>query len=392
MIALLSKLLIKNSRDYQNPAVRRGYGVLCGAVGICLNILLFAAKSLAGTLTGSIAITADAFNNLSDAGSSLITLLGFKIAGRKADSEHPFGHGLAEYVAGLIVAIAIMMMGFDLAKTSVEKILHPEAIVFHPLSVAILCASILVKLYMAFYNRSVSKKIRSSAMRATATDSLSDACATFAVLASILVSKFFGVNIDGWTGALVAILILYAGYTAARDTISPLLGRAPDPELVRQIVKIVREYEEVKGIHDLIVHEYGAGNLIVSLHAEVSADGDMMELHDVIDTIERRLKSELNCHAVIHMDPLATDDSLVGETRGQVLEAIHKDVSDQISIHDFRMVTGPTHTNVIFDAVVPRDFPETDEQVKKKISHAVESLNGKYFAIVTIDKPYTGDE
>lgn len=390
MIQRLAKRFIKNSEAYEQPNVRQGYGILLGAVGIALNVLLFAAKYFAGILSSSIAITADAFNNLSDAGSSLISLLGFKISGRRADSEHPFGHGMAEYVAGLIVAIAIMLMGFDLAKSSIQKIIQPEAPAFSVVSTVILCISIAVKLYMYFYNRTISKKIHSVAMHATATDSLSDACATLAVLVSTLIAHFAGFNIDGWAGALVALMILWAGYSAAKDTITPLLGCAPDPELVQRIIALVHEYDDVIGIHDLIVHEYGAGNLMVTLHAEVSAKGDMTELHDVIDTIEHRLKHELNCQAVIHMDPIATDDSLVGETRHRVIEAVQTALDASITIHDFRMVSGPTHTNVIFDAVVPQDYALSDEQVKKAIAAAVESLDGHYFAVVTIDKPYVG--
>ena len=392
MIRFLANILMDRPRDYEDPGVRRVYGMLCGAVGIALNILLFAAKYLAGLLTHSIAITADAFNNLSDAGSSVITLLGFKIAGRKADSEHPFGHGQAEYVAGLIVAIVIIFMGFDLAKTSVQKMFTPEPVEFSVVSTCILGASILVKLYMWLYNRSISKKIGSAAMGATATDSLSDACATLAVLVATLIAHFTNVNIDAYAGALVALLILWGGYNAARDTITPLLGRAPDPELVRRIRAIVHEYREVIGMHDLIVHEYGAGNLMVSLHAEVPADGDINALHDVIDTIEQRLKAELHCHAVIHMDPIDTNDSLVGETRIKVQDTIRAALDAPVSIHDFRMVTGPTHTNVIFDAVIPNELSISDEQARKEIQEAVSKLPGHYNAVVTIDKPYLGEE
>ena len=392
MIRFLAKILMDRPRDYDDPGVRRVYGMLCGAVGIGLNILLFAAKYLAGLLAHSIAITADAFNNLSDAGSSVITLLGFKIAGRKADSEHPFGHGQAEYVAGLIVAIVIIFMGFDLAKTSVQKIFSPEPVEFSVISTCILGVSILAKLYMWFYNRSISRKIGSAAMGATATDSLSDACATLAVLISTFIARFTGVNIDAYAGTLVALLILWGGYNAAKDTITPLLGRAPDPELVRRIRAIVHEYREVIGMHDLIVHEYGAGNLMVSLHAEVPADGDINALHDVIDTIEQRLKAELHCHAVIHMDPIDTNDSLVGETRIKVQDTIRAALDAPVSIHDFRMVTGPTHTNVIFDAVIPNELSISDEQARKEIQEAVSKLPGHYNAVVTIDKPYLGEE
>ena len=387
MISILSRLFIKNHADTSDPGVRRAYGVLCGAVGIFLNVLLFAAKYLAGTLTGSIAIVADAFNNLSDAGSSIITLLGFKLAAKKPDRDHPYGHGRFECIAGLVVSFVILMMGFDLAKTSVSKIFHPEAVDFSILSICILTGSILVKLYMSLYNRSVGKRINSAAVLATATDSLSDVCATSMVLAATLIARFTGLNIDGWAGAIVSLVILWAGYNAAKDTIDPLLGQAPDPEFVQRIADIVNRYPEVVGIHDLAVHDYGAGRVMISLHAEVPSSGDIMALHDVIDTIERDLQEELNCSAVIHMDPISTDDQLITSTRELLKERIHEALSPDISIHDFRMVPGPTHTNVIFDAVVPYDFPRSDAQVQAEISSLVRAIEGDYFAVVTIDHP-----
>ena len=387
MISILSRIFIRNHTETSDPGVRRAYGVLCGAVGIFLNVLLFAAKYLAGTLTGSIAIVADAFNNLSDAGSSIITLLGFKLAAKKPDRDHPYGHGRFECIAGLVVSFVILMMGFDLAKTSVTKILHPEAVDFSILSICILIGSILVKLYMALYNRSVGKRIHSAAVLATATDSLSDVCATTMVLAATLIARFTGVNIDGWAGAIVSLVILWAGYNAAKDTIDPLLGQAPDPEFVQRIADIVNRYPEVVGIHDLAVHDYGAGRVMISLHAEVPASGDIMALHDVIDTIERDLQSELNCSAVIHMDPISTDDQLITSTRELLKDRIHAQLSPEISIHDFRMVPGPTHTNVIFDAVVPYGFQKSDAQVREEISALVRAIEGDYFAVVTIDHP-----
>ena len=387
MISILSRIFIKNHADTSDPGVRRAYGVLCGAVGIFLNVLLFAAKYLAGTLTGSIAIVADAFNNLSDAGSSIITLLGFKLAAKKPDRDHPYGHGRFECIAGLVVSFVILMMGFDLAKTSVTKIIHPEAVDFSILSICILIGSILVKLYMALYNRAVGKRISSAAVLATATDSLSDVCATTMVLAATLIARFTGVNIDGWAGAIVSLVILWAGYNAAKDTIDPLLGQAPDPEFVQRIADIVNRYPDVVGIHDLAVHDYGAGRVMISLHAEVPSSGDIMALHDVIDTIERDLQEELNCSAVIHMDPISTDDQLITSTRELLKERIHEALSPDISIHDFRMVPGPTHTNVIFDAVVPYDFPRSDAQVQAEISSLVRAIEGDYFAVVTIDHP-----
>ena len=387
MISILSRIFIKNHTETSDPGVRRAYGVLCGAVGIFLNVLLFAAKYLAGTLTGSIAIVADAFNNLSDAGSSIITLLGFKLAAKKPDRDHPYGHGRFECIAGLVVSFVILMMGFDLAKSSVSKIFHPEAVDFSILSICILIGSILVKLYMALYNRAVGKRISSAAVLATATDSLSDVCATTMVLAATLIARFTGVNIDGWAGAIVSLVILWAGYNAAKDTIDPLLGQAPDPEFVQRIADIVNRYPEVVGIHDLAVHDYGAGRVMISLHAEVPSSGDIMALHDVIDTIERDLQDELNCSAVIHMDPISTDDQLITSTRELLKERIHEALSPDISIHDFRMVPGPTHTNVIFDAVVPYEFAMSDAQVQEKISSLVRAIEGDYFAVVTIDHP-----
>lgn len=387
MITLFSRFFIKNRDDLSDPAVRRAYGVLCGAVGILLNVLLFAAKYLAGALTGSIAITADAFNNLSDAGSSVITLLGFKLASKKPDRDHPYGHGRFECIAGLIVSFVILLMGFDLAKSSVAKIFAPEAVDFSILSVCVLVGSILVKLYMALYNRSVGKRINSVAVMATATDSLSDACATTVVLACTLIAHFSGLNIDGWAGAAVSLVILWAGYNAAKDTIDPLLGKAADPEFVHQVESIVRQYPDVVGIHDLAVHDYGAGRVMISLHAEVPASGDIMALHDVIDTIERDLQEQLNCSAVIHMDPISTDDALITSTRRLLEDRIHNQLSQEITIHDFRMVPGPTHTNVIFDAVVPFDFSMTDDNVRTEIAKLVRAIEGDYFAVVTIDHP-----
>lgn len=387
MISILSRIFIRNHTETSDPGVRRAYGVLCGAVGIFLNVLLFAAKYLAGTLTGSIAIVADAFNNLSDAGSSIITLLGFKLAAKKPDRDHPYGHGRFECIAGLVVSFVILMMGFDLAKSSVSKIFHPEAVDFSILSICILIGSILVKLYMSLYNRAVGKRISSAAVLATATDSISDVCATTMVLAATLVARFTGLNIDGWAGAIVSLVILWAGYNAAKDTIDPLLGQAPDPEFVQRIADIVNRYPEVVGIHDLAVHDYGAGRVMISLHAEVPSSGDIMALHDVIDTIERDLQEELNCSAVIHMDPISTDDQLITSTRELLKERIHAQISPDISIHDFRMVPGPTHTNVIFDAVVPYEFPKSDAQVQEEISRLVRAIEGDYFAVVTIDHP-----
>ncbi len=390
MIQFLARIFIKDSSDLSNPAVRRGYGILCGVVGILLNALLFAVKYIAGALTGSIAVMADAYNNLSDAGSSLITLIGFRLSGKRVDPEHPFGHGRAEYVTGLIVAMLIIHMGLDLAKDSISMIFAPEPVVFNGLSLAILAVSILVKLYMALYNRGIGRRINSVAMGATATDSLSDAVATFAVLISALVGRFTGYNIDAYTGALVSLMILKAGYDAARDTISPLLGNPPQPEFVEHVEKIVNSYDGVCGIHDLVVHDYGAGRVMISLHAEVPVDGDLMAMHDMIDTIERRLTDELGCHAVIHMDPIATDDEAVTQARARVEETLRSQIDPDVTVHDFRMVPGPTHTNVIFDAVIPLNVTLTEAELKAGIAARIREMDPTWFAVVTVDRPFVG--
>ena len=387
MVTFLSRWLIADHDQTQDPAVRRKYGVLCGAVGIVINVLLFLGKFFAGTISGSIAITADAFNNLSDAGSSLVTILGFKLAGQKPDPDHPFGHGRMEYLSGLAVAMLILLMGIELLKSSVEKILHPEAIEFSWLSVGILLAAIACKLYMASYNRSVGKKIQSSAMKATATDSLSDSLATTAVLAATLIAHFFHVNIDGWVGLAVACFILYAGYNAARDTVSPLLGQAPDPELVRSIEQAVLAFDPIVSIHDMVVHDYGPGRMMISLHAEVPADGDLVELHDTIDLAEQALKEQFQCDAVIHMDPIVTNDETVLHMRAKMAQLVQI-IDPRITIHDFRMVAGPTHTNLIFDAACPFDLHMTDGEVKRQIEQTVDLLDGNYMAVVTVDRIY----
>ena len=387
MVTFLSRWLIADHDQTQDPAVRRKYGVLCGAVGIVINVLLFLGKFFAGTISGSIAITADAFNNLSDAGSSLVTILGFKLAGQKPDPDHPFGHGRMEYLSGLAVAMLILLMGIELLKSSVEKILHPEAIEFSWLSVGILLAAIACKLYMASYNRSVGKKIQSSAMKATATDSLSDSLATTAVLAATLIAHFFHVNIDGWVGLAVACFILYAGYNAARDTVSPLLGQAPDPELVRSIEQAVLAFDPIVSIHDMVVHDYGPGRMMISLHAEVPADGDLVELHDTIDLAEQELKEQFQCDAVIHMDPIVTNDETVLHMRAKMAQLVQI-IDPRITIHDFRMVAGPTHTNLIFDAACPFDLHMTDGEVKRQIEQTVDLLDGNYMAVVTVDRIY----
>ena len=388
MITFLSRLLIRNPQDVKNPAVRQAYGTLCGAAGIVLNLLLFLGKAAAGLLSRSISITADAFNNLSDAGSSIITLIGFRMSGQEPDPDHPFGHGRIEYLAGLIVSGIILLMAAELIKSSVSKILHPEELTFSPVIVAILAASILVKLYMYSYNRKIAAAIDSAAMKATATDSLSDSLATLAVLLATLADHFTGLHIDGWCGLLVGLFICRAGISAARDTINPLLGQPPEKEFVEQIRRIVLSHPDVLGMHDLIVHNYGPGRVMISLHAEVSAKGDILRLHDTIDNIERELQKQLRCNAVIHMDPIENDDAETEKQKKAVLASL-AEIDPNITMHDFRIVQGPTHTNLIFDVMIPYGFQISDAQLKSRIESEIRKKNPEYYAVINIDKDYT---
>ena len=385
MITCLAKFWIRESDSEEKK--RRVYGTLGAVVGIFLNICLFTGKYLAGFLSGSIAIMADAFNNLSDAGSSFISLIGFVFSGKKPDLDHPFGHGRIEYLAGLGVSFLILLMGVELAKNSVQKILHPVSVQISTLSIAVLLASILVKLYMAYYNHAIGKKIRSATMVATATDSLSDAVATTVVLLAMLFLAVTGINIDGYCGILVAVFILAAGIGAAKETVSPLLGQAPDPEFVKEIKELVMQHEEVLGIHDMAVHDYGPGRVMVSLHAEVSGDGNIYELHDLIDRIERELKEKLHCETVIHMDPIDVGNEKTVEMKEEMVKLV-KAIDERLTIHDFRMVTGTTHHNMIFDVVIPADFKLSQEELKDIIQKKVWEKWPDYYVVIDVDTAY----
>ena len=386
MITLLARFLIREKED--KTRIRQSYGVLCGIVGIALNVLLFAGKLLAGMLSNSIAITADAHNNLSDAGSSLVTLIGFRLAGAKPDSEHPFGHGRMEYISGLVVAAAILLMAYELIRDSIGKILHPKETETSLLVFIILAVSIFVKLYMAYYNRSIGRQIGSAAMKATATDSLSDAGATSVVFAASLIGHYTGVQIDGWCGVLVGLFIIYAGIQAAKETLDPLLGQPPEKELVEEIHKIVMAHEPICGIHDLIVHDYGPGRQMISLHAEVPAEGNILETHDAIDNVEKELRDKLGCEATIHMDPIITMDKRIYRLKMTVLEMLNE-IDPVITMHDFRVVTGPTHTNLIFDIIVPFKFHIDDETLTERMDAMVkERVGDSYYIAMTIDRAY----
>lgn len=388
MITFLASLFIKDRWNYDSPAVRQAYGVLSGAVGIGLNILLFLGKWIAGTLSGSIAITADAFNNLSDAGSSIITLIGFRLSGQAPDPEHPFGHGRMEYISGLLVSVAILVMGFELIWSSFGKLRDPEPIESSALVFGILIASILVKVYMFYYNRSLSKKLDSAAMKATSVDSLSDTVATTLVLIATVISKYTGLILDGWFGILVGIFIIYTGGSTLKETIDLLIGQPPKKEFIDEIREIVLGHSLVYGVHDLIVHDYGPGRRMISLHAEVAVDGDIQDIHEQIDHIEHELQEKLNCSATIHMDPIVTDDKEVLEMKAKV-EAMVQSLDEAFSMHDFRMVKGPTRTNLIFDVEVPRKTSLTDNEIMNRLKEQVHGLPGsKYFAVIQIDHEY----
>ena len=388
MITFLASLFIKDSKNYKEPSVRQAYGVLSGAVGIGLNILLFFGKWLAGTISGSIAITADAFNNLSDAGSSIITLIGFRLSGQEPDPEHPFGHGRMEYISGLLVSVAILVMGFELIGSSIGKLRSPEPIESSALVFGILIASILVKLYMFFYNHSLSKKIESAAMKATSVDSLSDTVATTLVLIATLISKYTGLLLDGWFGILVGLFILYTGGSTLKETIDLLLGQPPKQEFIDEVKEIVLGHSMVHGVHDLIVHDYGPGRVMISLNAEVDVNGDIQDIHEQIDHIEHELQEKLHCSATIHMDPIVTDDKEVLAMKAKVEEMVHF-LDESFSMHDFRMVRGSTRTNLIFDVEVPRKTSYTDNEIVNWLKERIHELPGsKYFAVIQIDHEY----
>ena len=387
MTSLLIRLFIKNHSQTENQQVRQKYGLLGGIVGIVCNVALFLAKLVAGLLTASISMTADALNNLSDAGSSIVTLIGFKMSGKPADDEHPFGHGRMEYISGFIVSVAIILVGIELIRSSIDKIIHPEEVTFSILSVVILLVSIGVKLWMGLFNRKLGKMIDSAALKATAMDSISDVVTTSTVLLGILVSVLTGFSIDGYAGVIVAIFILYTGFMTAKDTLNLLLGEAPDVKFVQEIEKEVLSYEDVVGVHDLIVHNYGPGRSVISLHAEVPCHIDILKIHDTIDTIERDLKKKFGCDCVIHMDPIVTDDQKINEVHGK-METLVKLIDPSITIHDFRMVEGPTHTNLIFDVVVPHKFRLSDEQVVEAVRYAAQTLDKTYEVVINVDKTY----
>ncbi len=387
MLDAILRKFVPNYTKTGDRAARQSCGVLSGVVGIALNLLLFAGKLAAGLLAGAISVTADAFNNLSDAASSVVTLVGFRLAGQKADAEHPFGHGRMEYLAGLVVSLLILLVGVELGKSSVEKILHPEETQLSILTAVILLVSIAVKLWMGWFNGALAKRIKSEALRATATDCRSDAIATAAVLLGLILSRVFTLPLDGWVGVLVAILILKAGLESAKATLDPLLGQPPEPDEVQAIEAFILKYEPIQGIHDLVIHDYGPGRRMMSVHAEVPDNSDLMTVHDVIDHVERELKREFSMEAVIHMDPVQTGNPQVEKLRSTVAEQARL-IHPELTIHDFRITAGPRFTNLIFDVVVPYEVKLDDRAVKEELTARLAALDPSYRAVIEVDRAY----
>ncbi len=388
MIGLLAKKIIPNYQNYEDSKVRQAYGNLTSTVGIINNFILFGFKFIAGTIANSVSITADAINNLSDAGSSIISLISFKLSSKPADEKHPFGHARYECIASMIVACLILILGFELVKTSFSKILHPEVIDFSLVSCMVLLFSIMVKVWMYVYNKKYGKLLHSSIMEATSADSLSDAMSTLAVLISTIISPIIHFNLDGYVGLIVACLILYAGYGVIRKALDELLGQAPSEELVQKIQEKIMSYNGVLGMHDLMIHDYGAYNTFVSVHVEVDYKVDILKSHDMIDNIEKKFKEDMGIEMVIHMDPINIDDELTNELRTFIKNSV-KEIDGALSIHDFRMVTGETHTNLIFDIVVPFQVEYSNQEILDQLKEKLNKKGHKYYLVVTFDRAYT---
>lgn len=390
MIGVLARLLIKNADDVKNPCVREKYGILCGVAGICLNVLLFIGKLIAGIFSKSVAVVADAFNNLSDAAASIVTVVGFKISGKKPDKDHPFGHGRMEYIAGLIVSFLILAVGIELFKSSLDSILHPKPLDTSIFTVVTLVSAILVKFYMFFYNRRIGKKIQSAAMEATAKDSLGDTISTAVVLVSSVVSLMLPdvhFPFDGAAGMFVAAFIFYNGIKSIKDTVNPLLGVPADKEFVKQIEAEVMSFQPICGVHDLIVHDYGPGRMMISLHAEVPGNLNIFDLHDVIDNAEVAVAQKFNCSVTIHMDPVDVQSPEIQMLRNYISQETKK-IAPGLTVHDIRIVPGNTHTNIIFDAVRPYGCCFSEDELVEKLSECVRSLNSSYRCVIHVDNPF----
>lgn len=388
MTTFFAKLFIKDYQNTADPAVRERYGRMAGVVGILSNGILCAMKILIGFVSGSIAIIADGINNLADASSSIITLIGFKLAAAPEDKDHPYGHARIEYLTGLFISVLIIILGLQLLRSSVEKVLHPDPLSFNYTTVLVLLIAIGIKVWQAFFNIGIGKKIHSVALMATGADSRNDVISTSAVLLSVIIGKLFHVQLDGFMGCLVALFIIWSGIQLIRETSSPLLGEAPDEELVKAIEEKVLSQEGVLGIHDLVVHNYGPGKIFASIHIEVDAKGDLLESHDQIDNIERIIKNDLNIEFTAHMDPVDLDNPLVQQLSRLITKEIAR-FDGVESIHDLRIVPGKTHTNVIFDAVLAPGCKLTEEDVHSCIERRIQEVNPNYYAVITFDRGYT---
>lgn len=385
MISLLLGRFLPEDADQKTA--RTIYGYVCGGAGIFLNLFLFAIKLIIGIFSSSIAITADAFNNLTDAGSSVVSLFGFILSGQKADKEHPFGHGRIEYIAGIFISVVIIYVGIELLRSSIGKIIHPGEFIFNIYVAIVLIISILVKLYMAYYNRSCGKKIQSSVLFAVATDSISDAIATSAILLSSVFMYFTNIQIDGYVGLLVSLLIIKSGVDAVIKTSSPLLGGIPDREFVKRVEAIVRENPETVGIHDLVVHDYGPNKIFVSLHMEVDGSKEIFVLHDAADLVERQISDELGCEAVIHMDPIDVNNPVLKEIYTTLQKRLDI-VCPEGNVHDLRIVPGPTHTNVIFDLIVPAERFFAKDKISAELEKCITEIDENYYAVITVETSY----
>lgn len=387
MTALLVKLFIKDSENFTDKKVRTAYGVLSSITGIILNLILAGAKYAAGILSGSISITADAINNLSDAGSSIVSFFGVKISAKPADKDHPYGHGRVEYISALIVSFFVLFMGIELFKDSVGKIINPEPVKFSFLSLAILIFSIICKLWLGIFNKTLGKKINSAPMTAVMKDSFSDCLATGVAAVSIIISAFSDINIDGYLGVVVSVFIFVAGFGILKETLGDILGRAPETEFVDEITEKIMSYPHVCGVHDMIIHDYGPSCRFASVHAEVPSNEDIMELHDIIDGIERDLYNEYGMLTSIHMDPVVINDERINELRKITADAVAA-IDERLSIHDFRVVEGPSHTNLIFDTVMPSDMKCSDRELSKKIEDALGKIDERFFCVITVDHAF----
>ncbi len=381
------KIFIKDSNDVTSPKVREKYGTLSSVTGIILNIILFGIKLLAGLLSGSVAIIADAINNLSDASTNIISFLAFKLGSRPADKDHPYGHGRYEYIAGLTVAIIVMFVGFELLRSGVEEIINPKNLEMTYVTIGILLASILIKFIMMLFNSEISKKINSDVLRATATDSRNDVIATTAVLVSLIISRYANVNLDGYMTVLVALFIMVSGFKLIKDTLGPILGKAPEKELVDKLKNKILSYDGVLGIHDLLVHDYGIGRQFASVHAEMSAEEDPIKSHETLDTIEMDVLSELNVHLVVHYDPVSTENEEINELRRYIEEKIIE-IDERLSVHDVRVVYGIDRNIVIFDMVVPFSLSKDDKLLKEEITLKIKENYPSFDTNITIDKSY----